>query len=48
MNIQSTQHCQHEWTAIDTDSYDGLESKIGIGDTEAEAIADLKEKLADV
>ena len=45
MKIKTTQHCVHEWTAIDDDTYDGPESKMGIGNSEAEAIEDLKEKM---
>ena len=33
------------WTAIDEDTYDGPGSPIGIGPTEAAAIADLEEQL---
>lgn len=36
------------WTAIDADTYDGTPgSPIGTGRTQAEAIADLLEKLRD-
>lgn len=34
-----------DWSAIDYATYDGLDGPIGFGATEAEAIADLKEKL---
>lgn len=37
-----------EWTAVDVDTYDGLHDGnniVGFGDTEQEAIEDLKEKL---
>ena len=37
---------RYDWTAIDADTYDGLGCPIGYGLTEADAIADLKEKLA--
>ena len=33
-----------EWSAINDDCYDGPESPIGWGKTEAEAITDLQEK----
>jgi hypothetical protein len=33
------------WTAIDDDTYTGPASAIGVGRTEAKAIADLKEQL---
>lgn len=33
-----------DWTAVDDDTYDG-DGPVGAGATEAEAIADLKEKL---
>jgi hypothetical protein len=36
-----------KWTAIDTDTYDGPGSPIGMGGTQAEAIADLIEKMGD-
>lgn len=41
-----------DWSAIDGDTYDGAEdthppSPIGYGSTEAEAIADFTEQLAD-
>lgn len=32
---------QHDWSAIDDDTYDGPGSPIGYGRTEAEAIEDL-------
>lgn len=35
------------WVAFDDDSYDGPGSPIGSGRTEAEAIEDLHEQLAD-
>lgn len=35
------------WHAIDDDTYDGPGSHMGHGETEAEAIADLKEKIGD-
>lgn len=34
-----------DWQAVDDDTYDGPGSPIGSGATEAEAIADLLEKL---
>lgn len=34
-----------QWTAIDTDTYSGPGSLIGSGATQAEAIADLREKM---
>ena len=34
------------WTAIDTDTYDGPGSPIGTGRTQAEAIADLLDKIS--
>jgi hypothetical protein len=33
------------WTAIDSDTYDGPECPLGLGDTEDEAIAELLERL---
>lgn len=36
-----------EWTAIDTDTYDGPGSPMGTGSTEAEAIAHLQEQIAE-
>ncbi len=45
MHVKTTQHLPHEWTAIDEDSYDGPDSHMGIGNTEAEAIADLMDKM---
>jgi hypothetical protein len=36
-----------DWNAIDDDTYDGHGSPIGYGATEAEAIADLMEQLAE-
>lgn len=37
-----------EWSAIDLDTYDGSSrSPIGIGDTETEAIVDLKQQMED-
>lgn len=35
------------WVAFDDDSYDGPGSPIGTGKTEAEAIEDLQEQLAE-
>lgn len=34
-----------DWTAVDDETYDGPPGPVGVGSTEAEAIADLKEKL---
>lgn len=55
MNIRTEMHpCPWgpEWHAIDDDTYDGApDSKMrftGIGATEAEAVADLKEQIADL
>lgn len=45
MKVRTQQHYATEWTAIDHDTYDGPESPIGMGKTEQEAIADLKEQL---
>lgn len=45
MKIKTTQHCVHEWTAIDEDTYDGPESRMGTGNSEAEAVADLLEQM---
>jgi hypothetical protein len=53
MNIQAhadnTAFAPHDskWHAIDADSYDGPGCPIGFGPTEAEAIADLMEQLAE-
>jgi hypothetical protein len=47
MNIRTTQHYVNEWTAINTDTYDGPESPYGAGDTEEHAVADLLEQLED-
>jgi hypothetical protein len=41
------QKWESRWTAIDDDTYDGPGSPIGWGNSEAEAIADLKEQLAE-
>jgi hypothetical protein len=35
----------HDWVAVDDDTYDGPGSKIGSGPTEAAAIADLMEQF---
>lgn len=40
-----TENQIYGWIAVDDDTYDGPGSLIGVGNTEAEAIADLKEKL---
>lgn len=45
-SIRTTRHYSDEWTAIDDDTYDGPGSPIGSGSTEAEAVADLAEKMA--
>lgn len=37
--------CAWDWTAIDEDTYDGPDSPVGCGATEAEAVADLLEQL---
>jgi hypothetical protein len=42
MTSVATRHYRDEWTAIDTDTYDGFGSPIGVGRSEADAIADLK------
>jgi hypothetical protein len=52
MNISTHQHYATEWTAIESDSYDGAPdagsaATIGHGNTEAAAIADLIEKFED-
>ena len=50
MNIQATRIYHGEWMAVDDDTYDGAEdskSPCGTGSTEAEAIADLLEKMAE-
>jgi hypothetical protein len=36
-----------DWMAVDDDTYDGPGSPIGLGATEAEAIADLLDQLED-
>lgn len=50
MNIIATRIYHGEWIAVDDDTYDGAidsKSPCGIGSTEAEAISDLIDKLAD-
>jgi len=47
MTIKTTRHYSDQWTAIDADTYDGPESPLGSGHTEAEAVASLCEKLGD-
>lgn len=34
-----------DWIAVDDDTYDGPGCPIGYGETEAEAVADLKDKI---
>ena len=50
MKIKTEQDWRDQWCAIDDDTYDGAEdsrtrSQIGMGKTEAAAIADLMEIL---
>ena len=47
MKIKTQKHYSEEWTAIDEESYDGSESPMGSGNTEDEAIEDLKGKFDD-
>jgi hypothetical protein len=52
MKIRTQQTPLGDWYAIDDDTYDGApdagrSGSIGFGDTEAEAIADLKDKLGE-
>lgn len=44
--IRTTQHYTRQWTAVDDTTYDGPGSPVGYGDTEAEAVTDLMEKLS--
>jgi hypothetical protein len=52
MDIFTEQDWRDQWCAIDRDTYDGAEdsrtrNQIGIGKTEAAAIADLMELIED-
>jgi len=42
-----TNYQYHHWVAVDDDTYDGPGSPLGTGNTEAEAIDDLKEQLVE-
>ena len=45
MKLITKQHYENEWTAHDEETYDGAESQMGYGNTEQDAVDDLKEKM---
>jgi hypothetical protein len=45
MKIDTRQQCGGIWTAVDDDTYDGPCCPIGVGRTEAAAIADLMDQI---
>lgn len=51
MNITTEKRGHKDWWAVDADSYDGAPDSntnfVGFGDTEAEAIEDLKRLLGE-
>ncbi len=47
MKIVAEEAYPGQWWAVDDDTYDGPGSLIGRGNTKQEAIADLKEQIAE-
>jgi hypothetical protein len=46
MKIMTRQHYAKDWTAKNAERYDDPFSPIGFGDTEIEAVEDLRNKIA--